>query len=134
MSVKTFLYSLAFFSIVGLGLFGLLSLFFDHQQAFFVQLIIAAVVVVIGLFFFRRLADDTVRTDQNRYRKAAKQTAKRRKLTAYRKLRGIHASRLKVISSSPHSFKDLGRRSAKPHGHLTVIEGKKNKKKKRVLF
>lgn len=137
MSVKTFLYSLVFFLIVALGLFGLLASFLKNSTALLVQLLIVVAVAAVGLFFFRRLAGGggTGNGERARYRKAAKQSARRRRLTALsRRARGIHPSKLKVISNRSRKLKEFSRQSSKDHGHLTVIDGKKNKKKKRVLF
>ncbi|TGA96400.1 hypothetical protein E4665_15710 [Sporolactobacillus shoreae] len=133
--MKTFLYSLIFSLIIALGIFGLLTKIFSNPTALLVQLLILAAIIAVGLFFFKRLAEGTGNADQALYRRAAKQSLKRRKITSIsRKFRGIHPSRFKVISSGSRSFKELSRQSIKEHGHLTVIEGKKNKKKKRVLF
>lgn len=133
--MKTFFYSLAFSLIIALGIFGLLTKIFSNPTALLVQLMIVAGVIVVGLFFFKRLAEGTGNNDQALYRRAAKQSVRRHKDSALtRRIRGIHPSRLKVISNgSSHSFKEA-RQPSKDHGHLTVIEGKKSKKKKRVLF
>ncbi|MDD9149286.1 MULTISPECIES: SA1362 family protein [unclassified Sporolactobacillus] len=133
--MKTFLYSLVFFLIVALGLFGLLASFLNNSTALLVQLLIIAAIAAAGLFFFRRLAGGSRNEDRARYRKAAKQSIRRRKLSALsRKVRGIHPSKLRVISNRSRNLKEVSRQSIKDHGHLTVIDGKKNKKKKRVLF
>lgn len=135
MSVKTFLYSLVFFLIVALGLFGLLASFLNNSTALLIQLLIIAAVAAAGLFFFRRLAGGSGNGERARYRKAAKQSMRRHKLSVLgRKVRGIHPSKLKVISNRSRKLKEVSRQSTKDHGHLTVIDGKKNKKKKRVLF
>ncbi|RYL92337.1 hypothetical protein EWI07_09890 [Sporolactobacillus sp. THM7-4] len=133
--MKTFLYSLIFFLIVGLGLFGLLASFLDNPTALLVQLLIVAVVAAVGLYLFRRLADGTGNRDRVRYRKAAKQSARRHRLSSFvRKSRGINPSKLKVISNGSRSFRGITHHPSKENKHLTVIDGKKNKKKKRVLF
>ncbi|MCL1632555.1 hypothetical protein M3N64_11560 [Sporolactobacillus sp. CPB3-1] len=135
--MKTFFYSLTFLIIGGLGLFGLLSMFLPSQKTVIItQLIILALVVIIGLFFFRRLAEWTGNVDQARYKKAARQSRRRRRVAAYsRKTRNMHAAtKLKVIKNGTYSIKKLTHQQNKEHGHLTVIEGRKNKKKKRLLF
>ncbi|RYM06029.1 hypothetical protein EWH99_04025 [Sporolactobacillus sp. THM7-7] len=133
--MKTFLYSLIFFLIVGFGLFGLLVSFFNNPTALLVQLTIIAAVIAIGLLLFRRLANGVGNGERARYRKAAKLSAKRRKTAlSGRKTRGLNPSKLKVISNNPHRLRGYAHHHGKDHGHLTVIDGKKNKKKKRVLF
>lgn len=131
--MKTFLYSLVFSLIIALGLFGLLSSILDNPTALLVQLLIVAVIVAIGLFLFRRLAESTGGGDQSRYRRAARQSIRRHKM-ASRKGRGFHPSNLKVISTGSRLHRETGRQSSKDQSYLTVIDGKKNKKKKRVLF
>ncbi|MCO7176582.1 hypothetical protein ACFP7A_11785 [Sporolactobacillus kofuensis] len=135
--MRTFLYSFGFMVIGGLGLFGLLSLFLPSQKTVIItQLIIVTLIIVIGLFFFRRLTEWTGSGEQARYRKAARQSRKRKNLSTFnRKTRILHQSqKLKVIKNGPYGLKDLTHQAAKNHGHLTVIEGRKNKKKKRLLF
>jgi len=135
--VRTFFYSLTFLVIGGLGLFGLLSMFLPSQKSVIVtQLIIITLIIIIGLFFFRRLAEWTGNGDQARYNRALRQSRKRKKTASNgRRTRSIHpASKFKVIKNGSHSLKTLTHQSAKDHGHLTVIEGRKNKKKKRLLF
>lgn len=135
--MRTFLYSFAFLLIGGLGLFGLLSMFLPSQNTvIFTQLIIVALIVIVGLFFFRRLAEWTGNGDQARYRKAARQSRKRRKLASFsRRTRNLRPTqKLKVIKNGAYRLKDLTHHSSKSHDHLTVIEGRKNKKKKRLLF
>lgn len=120
--------------LIGLGLFGLLSVFMAHPMALFIQLAIIGLIVLVGLFFFQRLLENPA---QRRYQAAAKHSKKQThsKLAAYRRLRGMRAARLKVISSHRSApLKGLSHQSAKDQKHLTVIEGKKHKKKKRVLF
>lgn len=136
-SVKTFLYSLFFTIIIALGIYGLLTRFFTNPAALFIQLSIVAVVVLIGLFFFRKLTGGSANSDQVQYRKAARQSRKRRKVSLLnRRLHAIHASRLKVVSSGGRMLKDqpYAAHKDKEHSHLTVIEGKKNKKRNRLLF
>ncbi|MCO7126575.1 hypothetical protein NIE88_12450 [Sporolactobacillus shoreicorticis] len=135
--MKTFFYSVAFLVIGGLGLFGLLSMFLPSQKSVIIaQLIIIALIVIVGLFFFRRLAEWTGNGDQARYNRALRQSRKRKKMTSIgRKVRTIHpAAKFKVIKSESSSLKTFTHQSTKDHGHLTVIEGRKNKKKKRLLF
>ncbi|WP_353947938.1 SA1362 family protein [Sporolactobacillus sp. Y61] len=136
MSVKTFLYSLFFSLIVALGLFGLLSSVLDNPTALLVQMVIVAIIVTVGLYLFRRLAGSAGKTADQAYKKAARQSVKRHKLaTAGKKSRNLqHPSRLKVISTGSRTFRDFSRTSLREDRHLTVIDGKKAKKKKRVLF
>jgi hypothetical protein len=135
--VRTFFYSLTFLLIGGLGLFGLLSMFLPSQNSvLFTQLIIIALIIVIGLFFFRRLAEWTGNGDQARYKKAARQSRKKRKPVALsRRTRSLHStSKLKVVKNGTYSLNSPTHQTSKSHGHLTVIEGRKSKKKKRLLF
>lgn len=136
--MKTFLYSLIFFVIIGLGLFGLLASFLDNPSALLVQFLIVAIVAAVGLLLFRRLAEGMSSGEQALYKKAAKHSSRRYKSrTTGRKTRlSSGASKLKVISSdgSRRQTHALAHPNPKNHGHLTVIDGKKNKKKKRVLF
>ncbi|WP_010631986.1 SA1362 family protein [Sporolactobacillus vineae] len=135
--MKTFFYSLFFTIIIVLGIYGLLTRVFTNPAALFIQLLIIALVVLIGLFLFKKLTGGTGNSDQMQYRKAARQSRKRHKMPAFnRRLHTTHTSRLKVVSSGGKLLKDQGFSShkEKAHSHLTVIEGKKNKKRNRLLF
>lgn len=130
--MKHIVQSIIFIALICLGVFGLFSLFFAHPMALFIQIVIVGIIVLIGLFFFQRLLEGP---DRRRYKHAAKQSRKHHRFAAYRRLRGMRASRLKVISNrKPNPLKVFNHQSSKDQKHLTVIEGKKNKKKKRVLF
>ncbi|MFT8362162.1 MAG: SA1362 family protein [Sporolactobacillus sp.] len=132
--MKKIIYSIIFLLLIGLCLFGLLSVFMAHPMALFIQLAIIGLIVLVGLFFFQRLLENPT---QRQYHAAVKQTKKQKhgRLAAYRRLRSMRAARLKVISNHrPALLKGLTHPSAKDQKHLTVIEGKKHKKKKRVLF
>lgn len=135
--MKTFFYSLFFTIIIVLGIYGLLTRVFTNPAALFIQLLIIALVVLIGLFLFRKLAGGTSSSEQLQYRRAARQSRRRHKMPAFnRRPHTIHASRLKVVSSGGKLLKDQGFSSHKEKttSHLTVIEGKKNKKRNRLLF
>lgn len=135
--MKTFLYSLFFTVIIVLGIYGLLTRVFTNPAALFIQLSIIALIVLIGLFLFKKLTEGSANSDQVLYRKAVRQSKKRRKISAFnRKMHNMHASRLKVVSNGGKMLKDHGFSSHtdKEHHHLTVIEGKKSKKRNRLLF
>ncbi|BBN99076.1 hypothetical protein [Sporolactobacillus terrae] len=136
--MKTFLYSLGFVIIGGLGLFGLLSMFMPSQKTVILtQLFIIALIMIIGLFFFRRLAEWTGHGDQTRYKRAARQSRKRRQIVSlHHKTHMLRSTspKFKVIKNNAHSAYTRNAHQAKKQSHLTVIEGRKNKKRKRLLF
>lgn len=132
--MKRILYYLIFFAIVGFGFLGLFSSILHDPAALLVQVFILGLVIAFGLFLFKKLVAGPNK-NAGRYRKAAKLSKKRRKgFGASWKTHMMRPSRLKVISTDSNTKKTLSHLRPKDHGHLTVIEGKKNKRKKRVLF
>ncbi|MCI1859715.1 MAG: hypothetical protein LKI94_09805 [Sporolactobacillus sp.] len=131
--MKTFLYSLVFSLIIVLGLFGFLSTFLNNPAALLLQIVIIAAVVALGAFFYRRLAGWSEANEQALYRKAARQSRKRKRIDTAGRKHSLHPAKLRVINNRSRSF-HLSREPAKSQGHLTVINGNKNKKKKRAPF
>jgi len=128
------LYYLIFFAVVGLGLLGLLSFILHDPATLLVQVIILGLVITLGLFLFKSLVTGSSK-NTGRYRKAARLSRKRHKgFAASWKAHVMRPSRLKVISTDSNAKKNLSHLRPRDHGHLTVIEGKKNKRRKRVLF
>ncbi|ONK23678.1 hypothetical protein BLX87_09605 [Bacillus sp. VT-16-64] len=103
-------------AVVGLG-----SYLFTNPAGLFRQLFIIAITVAIVLLIFRLVSNRLPsRRERNAFAKAARQSklrAKRRK------------SQMKAKSHLRN--RPLRRRST---AHLTVIEGKKSKKKDRAIF
>ncbi|MFT8871079.1 MAG: SA1362 family protein [Sporolactobacillus sp.] len=133
--MKAVVYSLAFIIILGSALFGFLSMVFRQPISFVAELALILGMIAVVWFIVRHVHPAT---DQSRYRKAASRQSiqKKHRLTAYKRLRSIRASHLKVISSS-NTFQRAGRlktETVKEQNHLTVIEGKKSKKRNRLLF
>jgi hypothetical protein len=112
LKIRTFV----FFLLISLAAVGLLSLLFNSpnalgKQALFL-IVVASLVYVVYRMGFRK----PVQKDQQAFLKAAKKSKKR--------IRKRQSPRL-----STHKRKPIRRRN---DVHLTVIEGKKGKKKKRA--
>jgi len=104
--------------ITVMALIGLGSYLFNNPAGLFRQLFIIGLVVAAAYFIYRVWMGRKPERSENRsFAKAARQSKKR--------------NRGSQQVSSQNRKKPLRKRSA---AHLTVIEGKKNKKKDRAIF
>jgi len=118
-----------FVSSIGiLAVIGLVSLLLNHPfsllRTLFSIVIVTAIFVFAFRFFLTRGTDRAKLKDQKAFLKAAKKSKRRLK----QRLATTH-------SSSTHSSKPRKKTlHKKSNVKLTVIEGKKNKKKNRAMF
>ncbi|MTT32671.1 hypothetical protein GMB86_11705 [Terrilactibacillus sp. BCM23-1] len=140
--MKSLMYPLIFWFIIGLAAIGLFINLIYHPMALFSQLLIMVLVVFLGMFLIKRLMGvSTNKTEYTAYRKAVKQSKKKQRhrsknhfiQSRSRSSRALQHN-FKVISSDTHLKRNINLTKAKDHGHLTVINGKKHKKRKRMLF
>ncbi|MFD2618330.1 SA1362 family protein [Terrilactibacillus laevilacticus] len=136
--MKSLMYPLIFWFIIGLATIGLLVNLIYHPMALLSQLLIIVLVVFLGMILIKRLMGiGTNKTEYTAYRKAVKQSKKkqrRRSKNHFMQSKSRLQHNFRVISSDTHLKRNLNLTKAKDHGHLTVINGKKHKKRKRMLF
>lgn len=116
------------YGVIALGVLGLLSQLFKNPFGLLKSLLITAAIVGIMYFLYRRLTTGkTDRKEQLAFRKAVRQSKKRNKdrSTPIGKKNNV----ANMTSSKPVRKINPRRKS---DAQLTVIEGKKNKKKNRV--
>ncbi|TCP31168.1 hypothetical protein EV207_10351 [Scopulibacillus darangshiensis] len=130
--MKSLLYYPIFFLIIGLGAIGLYSLVTSDPMSLVIKILIFGVIVGVGIMIFKRFINHR-QDDSSAYRRAVKQSKKKHKSPGH-KVRSLRATHLKVVKSTAKGKRGASPLKAKDHAHLTVIDGKKNKKKKRVLF
>jgi hypothetical protein len=117
--------------IIGLGAIGILSLLFTSPGDFASMLLYTAIGACILFFVLRYFLTRRMGNDGAAYKKAAKQSAKRfqdKKPKRSAKNRHSHLRSIPNPNAKPVVIRK------KSNTQLTVIEGKKNKKKKRALF
>lgn len=115
------------FCLIALAVLGLASQLFQNPGGLLRNVLVIALAAGIVYFIYKRLTKDKpARKEQRAFIKAARQSKKRQKTKT--KQRDNVAS----FSLAKSSKKVKSRR--KSDAHLTVIEGKKNKKKNRALF
>ncbi|WP_409301624.1 SA1362 family protein [Peribacillus sp. SCS-155] len=130
-SVTYFIYC-----IIALGMIGLIGQLVYNPVGLFKNLLIIVIGAAIVYFIYRQLTKGKPeRKEQQAFSKAARQSKKRQK----NKNASIHAKRDNVASisqakSSKSSSASKIKMRKKSDIHLTVIDGKKNKKKNRALF
>jgi hypothetical protein len=125
--------SLLFFILIGLGMIGLIAVLLSNPVALLEKLVIGAVIMA-GIFgLYKWLSKGKSPNESQAYRRAVRQSKKRKKSTTRHVPRS--ASKLTVIPTRSVKKKrpSLDRLKNKGHGHLTVIEGKKKKRKKGFL-
>lgn len=116
------------YGVIALGVLGLLSQLFQNPLGLLKSLLITAAIVGIMYFLYRRLTTGkTDRKEQLAFRKAVRQSKKRNKD------RSTPTGKKNNVASmtSSKSVRKINPRR-KSDAQLTVIEGKKNKKKNRV--
>lgn len=114
------------YGIIALGVLGLLNILFTNPLGLFKNIVMIAVIVGIVYFLYTQLIRNS--KDQRAFRKAVRQSKKRNKgrLTQAKKNNVTNLTAAK-------SFHKIKTRK-KSDVQLTVIEGKKNKKKNRASF
>lgn len=119
--------SILIYGIIALGIFGLISRMFNDPMGLLKNiLIIAAVAGIIYMIYTGLTKSKPVKKEQQAFRKAARQSKKRLKSKTSKK------DNVASFSAAKTSKKITARK--KTDSHLTVIEGKKNKKKNRASF
>jgi Tfp pilus assembly protein PilE len=119
------------YCIIALAVIGLASQLFHNPWALIRSVLVIAIVAGIVYFVYKRLTKDKPeRKEQRAFQKAARQSKKRHK-TKNASAKGKQDN-IASFSLAKSSTKVKNRK--KSDAHLTVIEGKKNKKKNRALF
>lgn len=132
--MKSWLRTLMLLVVLGLGLIGIYSMIVTNPLNLLIKIIIIGAVIGIGLYVFRRFFSPRP-NDSSHYRRAVRQSKKIHKSsTGPYKIRPIRHSHLKAVPSITKKRRGPSPLKIRDHAHLTVIEGKKAKKKKRVLF
>ncbi|HET7627513.1 MAG TPA: SA1362 family protein [Bacillales bacterium] len=120
--------------LIGLGALGFLVKLFTNPVGLLVTLAAAAAVITIFALLYRRFVLKSDGRGISKYRRAAKQSAKLQKKRGHKSRRPAY---LKLVNSKGGLAKKKDRdtllKRKKDH-HLTVIDGKKRKKRNRALF
>lgn len=117
-----------FLVISALGVIGLIYSFTSDPAGFFRQLAVILIVVAVIFLVFRYFMRKQSGSEYSSYQKAVKNSKKRGQDKA------SHSSQMKNnVSPIRKQSSPFSGRKKKP-SHLTVIEGKKGKKKNRALF
>ncbi|CAH0345698.1 SA1362 family protein [Bacillus sp. CECT 9360] len=115
------------YGIIALAVLGLASQLFHNPWSLIRSVLIIAVVVGIVYLIYKRLTKDKPeKKEQRAFLKAARQSKKRQKSTK--------AKRDNVANFSLAKSAKKSKIRKKSEANLTVIEGKKNKKKNRASF
>jgi hypothetical protein len=126
--------SLLFFILIGLGIIGLIAVLWSNPIALLEKLLIGGLIVggIFGLY--KWLSKGKSPNESQAYRRAVRQSKKRKKSSSTRHV-PRSTSKLTVIPTRSIKKKrpSLDRLKHKGHGHLTVIDGKKKKRKKGFL-
>ena len=119
--------SFLIYGIIALGVLGLVSRMFNDPIGFLRNILIIAIVAgIIYMIYTAVTKSKPVKKEQQAFRKAARQSKKRHKTKTTKK------DNVASFSAAESSRRIKPRR--KSDTHLTVIEGKKNKKKNRASF
>ncbi|AZB43548.1 hypothetical protein CEF21_15245 [Bacillus sp. FJAT-42376] len=116
-----------FLAIAGLAGFYLITTLLTNPAALFQQAAIIAITVAIIYLVFRYVMRKRMGLDYSSYSKAAKHT----KRSAYEKTHTGSPSKTVTPIKKYAKTKSFKKKNS---SHLTVIEGKKGKKKNRALF
>ncbi|MFJ7975097.1 SA1362 family protein [Peribacillus sp. JNUCC 23] len=112
------------YGIIALGIFGLFAKVVNDPVGFLRNIIVMIVIACAIFFIYRMITQDKHgNAGQRAFKKAARKTKKRTK----------SKSNITSFSKAANSTKK-NRIRKKSDIHLTVIEGKKNKKKNRAHF
>lgn len=118
--------------LLTLAAFGLITTLINDPLSLIKSLLIGAVVVGVIYFLVKRFSKTHSDPGHQAYRKAARLTKKKnqKRHTTKNKRSKAHAHGLTVISKE-HA---INKPKQKSNIQLTVIEGKKSRKKNRALF
>jgi uncharacterized ion transporter superfamily protein YfcC len=114
--------------VLALGGIGFLVTLLTRPGFLFREMLIFVIVLAIIYFVVRYFTKQRMGKDSSSYSKAAKQSKKRFSD------RNQNSSHLKSVSTQKKSSKTSTALKKKQASHLTVIEGKKGKKKSRAFF
>ncbi|PLR68096.1 MULTISPECIES: SA1362 family protein [Bacillaceae] len=114
--------------VLALGGIGFILTLINRPAFLFREMLIFVIVLAIIFFVVRYFTKQKMGKDSSSYSKAAKQSKKR---FSERNSNGSH---LKSVSTPKKSSKTSTALKKKQASHLTVIEGKKGKKKSRAFF
>ncbi len=118
-----------FGSLIIFAIIGFFGTFAKNPTAFFQKLAVIALVVLAIYFIVRKLSNSNPqKREQRAFLKAAKQSKKR--LQQKSGDSNVKSSSLGTLATLKKSSKT----KKKPPAHLTVIDGKKGKKKNRASF
>ncbi|PLS15289.1 hypothetical protein CVD28_23470 [Bacillus sp. M6-12] len=124
-------FSYIVYGIIALGAIGLISRMFHDPAGFLRSLLIMAVVAGIVYALYKRLTKDKPNNKEQRsFSKAARQSKHRQK----GRESASKGKRDNVASFSMAKTSSKLRNRRKSEAQLTVIEGKKGKRKNRALF
>lgn len=114
------------YGVIAFGLLGLFSKLFSNPLGLLTNIVIIAAIAGIIYFVYTRLTQGKIdRKEQRAFRKAVRQSKKRSKDRVLKKTNITN-----MTSAKSHKIKPRKKSDAQ----LTVIQGKKNKKKNRASF
>lgn len=121
--------SYVIYGVIALGILGLLSKLFTNPLGLLKNIVFIALIAgIVYLVYTRLIQGKTDRKEQLAFRKAVRQSKKRNKDRTSR------AKKNNVASMTSTKFTHKIKSHKKSDAQLTVIEGKKNKKKNRASF
>lgn len=126
-------YTSIFYGIIALALFGLIAELINDPAKLLQRILFIGLILLVLYFIYRVFtSSSSQRSQQDSYRKAAKQTVKKynmQKSSSIKKSFNKSKPTSRKSTSSP-----LLKKRNKDSSHLTVIEGEKGKKKDRASY
>ncbi|MEH6936283.1 SA1362 family protein [Bacillus sp. JJ664] len=126
-------YTSIFYGMIALALFGLIAELINDPAKLLQRILFIGLILLVLYFIYRVFtSSNSQRSQQDSYRKAAKQTVKKyntQKTSSVKKSLNKSKPTSRKSTSSP-----LLRKRTKDSSHLTVIEGEKGKKKDRASY
>jgi len=126
-------YTSIFYGMIALALFGLIAELINNPAKLLQRILFIGLILLVLYFIYRVFtSSNSQRSQQDSYRKAAKQTVKKyntQKTSSVKKSFNKSKPTSRKSTSSP-----LLRKRNKDSSHLTVIEGEKGKKKDRASY
>lgn len=120
-----------FYIFIGLALFGFGYKLFVEPSQLIGQLIVWSIVIGVIFLIYQLVMKNKVNNEYSAFVKAAKKSKKRYK----NKSTHLSSNRLNGVKKiNGKTTKSAISKKRRDHTHLTVIEGKKNKRKNRALF
>ncbi|WP_085523392.1 SA1362 family protein [Tuberibacillus sp. Marseille-P3662] len=120
------------YTLMVLGLLGLVSTLITQPGTIARQLMIAAIFIGAGYLIYRFMSSKRRDQHTSGYRRAVKQTKQRQKREKSARPTPSH---LKVIQSNATRHRQpMNQFNSRESHHLTVIDGKKKKRRKRMFF